>query len=50
MGGFISLVSAQGEQQDVYGDAAERSSSPGQPDGWAQIKPHTLVISVVGAP
>lgn len=47
MSGFISLVSAQGEQQDVSGDAAERSSSPGQPDGWAQIKPPPLVISLV---
>lgn len=28
----------QGKQQAVYGDAAQCTSSPGQPDGWTQIK------------
>lgn len=35
---ILCSVSLQGEQQVVYGDAAERPSSPGQPDRWTQIK------------
>lgn len=34
----VSLLSAQGKQQDVYGDAAKRTGSPGQPDRCTQIK------------